>query len=412
MFSAYVANEIGADFEEEAGTELNKGYLTGAQAQPSMIRQERTGASDVVTEITYDLDANRRLGLPAHRPHRSAGQPHRSGIRHRHRSNNERCVHRDSRARRGPRLRTLIFNRATSRAGCSRRPPWRRPRARRARRPTPTNNSPGGGERVTTTDQSTDLSTVADYDAAGRLIRSVDAHARSSVSQYDGEGRLVYSRDDDGNETWRDYNVLGQLLRERHHIASLQGQPNANLTTSYTYDEAGRTIATETRRAEDDSLVSRSATEYTSDANGRTETQIDRYGNRSTSIYDHGGRLVTPNSTTPPAACSIGLPTSTTPWAAPWRTTNRRGVTNESEYDDLGRMTASTVSAGEYSFTTTYGYDKIGRQLWTLGPDWGQDHQPLRQPGPRHRRAPVRRFDDDHGPHRHLQRRGLPGRGR
>ena len=204
---------------------------------------------------------------------------------------------------------------------------------------------------------------------AGRLVRSVDSRGRASVSDYDGEGRLVHTRDAEGNETWRDYNVLGQLRRERSHIASLAGQPNANLTTSYTYDDAGRTIATETRRSEDDSLVSRSATEYTSDANGRTETQIDRYGNRSTSIYDHGGRLLRSEQYSAAGRLLDWTAYEYDALGRTVRTTNRCGVTSESEYDELGRMTASTVTAGEFSFTTTYGYDKGGRQLWTLGPD-------------------------------------------
>jgi YD repeat-containing protein len=248
----------------------------------------------------------------------------------------------------------------------------------------------------TLTDNSTQegLVTESTYDAAGRLTSSTDAYGHNSITVYDGEGRVTRSTSADGYATYYYYDVFGRAYKERLNkpVKAAGGslgvnQTVVNVLTYYDYDEAGRVVRTVRRNAlpdgSDGDLISETRAAYESDETGRAETQIDALGLKSVSIYDAGGRLARSESYDAGGRLLDWTAYEYDALGRPYKTSTRRGVATTNEYDNLGGLTKTTVSAPGYNDQVTeYAYDDAGRQT-----------EVARFPGTSHKRTTYYTYD-------------------
>lgn len=156
-----------------------------------------------------------------------------------------------------------------------------------------------------------DLTTARFYDAAGNLIRTVDANGKSTWSYFDRLGRKVAEVDRDLYLTSWTLDAGGNSLVERRYAARLVAAPGASAPagvagaddreTAFTYDRAGRRLS-ETRRnvvawtvgancalsaASTDSTV-----RYAYNALGEVVRKNEATGDTVDYSYDMTGRLV------------------------------------------------------------------------------------------------------------------------
>ncbi|MDB6174133.1 MAG: hypothetical protein JWL59_3444 [Chthoniobacteraceae bacterium] len=193
--------------------------------------------------------------------------------------------------------------------------------------------------------------TTATYDEVGNARFATDAKLQQSESQYDGSNLRVWAKDRAGSVATSTYNnrsLAASGTSPLVPISQVTGAPQLqNITTSRTYDEAGRLL----REFDPNGNY----TEHSYDANGnevttrdrlgrlsrrqydrlnRATVEIDPLGNTCTSSYDESGRLLS--------------------------VTNPKGATSRNEYDGRGRLKKWTDPMGQ---AWIYQYDGVGNIL-------------------------------------------------
>ncbi|MFO0804139.1 MAG: RHS repeat-associated core domain-containing protein [Gemmataceae bacterium] len=206
--------------------------------------------------------------------------------------------------------------------------------------------------------------TTTVYDAAGRVLATVDPFGDRTTNTYDGAGRVVAVTDPLGNVSRTRYDVSGNVVESADALGRVtkygydrEGRrvsvtdPLGNIATTV-YDSAGRVVASV------DPLGNRSTTVY--DAAGRVSATIDPLGNRSTTVYDTAGRVL---ATIDP----LGNRTTTVYDAAGrvWATEDAFGKRTTNTYDVAGRLVAST---DPLNHTSTTVYDASGRTIASIDP--------------------------------------------
>ena len=172
------------------------------------------------------------------------------------------------------------------------------------------------------------------YDAAGRVVKSVDPNLVEVTQIYDDLDRLVRSVADAKTggiqaTTQYAYDAVGNLR---------QVIDPKNLSTSYTYDALGRLL----QQVSPDS----GTTDYTYDEAGNRKTQTDARGITSNYAYDALNRLVT-----------VTYPTVTENVTYAYDAANT--VCAVGETFSIGRLSKMTDQSG----TTEYCYDRFGNMV-------------------------------------------------
>jgi len=234
------------------------------------------------------------------------------------------------------------------------------------------------------------------YDAAGNVVRQIDARGNSLWYWYDKAGRNVAQVDQENYLTAYDVDAEGNVTRETRYanpvtVAFSEASDPASLTpatssddriTDFEYDRNGRRIRETRRNVESYTVdgtghlsgpnVGDATILYTYNALGEVLTKqeaAEAAGNTINYTYDSAGRLITVSG---PAFTDYS------------NQQVRRTIVNQ--YDGLGDLTSSTVNGARttsYSygvggrllsmtdaaqFTRSYGYDKAGRAVseqWT-----------------------------------------------
>ncbi|WP_266157646.1 LysM peptidoglycan-binding domain-containing protein [Dyella silvatica] len=238
-------------------------------------------------------------------------------------------------------------------------------------------------------------STSTTYDAFGNVIAKVNENYLTSTMTVDALGRRTSITDVEGNATYTYYDAAGRV------IYSVQGEPNGSVSNSYgeviayTYNAFGE-VLTETRYAAKLNLASAGLTAATplatvaalvnglsapgGDANavktmtytgdGQISTMTDGDGFQTTYSYDAFGDLVqtTQQLSSPGTALASGNSTTTqygydargerTSEIDALGTSMARHTSND--YDAFGRVIRRTDGNGN---TATYSYDPLGRQI-------------------------------------------------
>ena len=203
--------------------------------------------------------------------------------------------------------------------------------------------------------------TTYGYDLRGNLLDLEDADGNETKFRYDRFGNVEEVTDADGNVTTYTYNGRGDtcvaqvnqrlsetrtlFLRDEHgeFLLDDNGEKRTeSIQTTWTYDSEGRV------KTVSDPVNPGLVTEYVYDSNGNQTEVIDIRGNRTKSVYDDRGQLVT----------------TILPDATPNDDSdNSRIITL---YDRGGRTRATILETGYVSHSV---YDAVDRLVATIAPD-------------------------------------------
>ncbi len=117
------------------------------------------------------------------------------------------------------------------------------------------------------------------YDAAGRLIGTIDGASNATAYTYDGLGRLLTTLDARSHTSSTSYDAAGNQI--------VTSAPNGLLTTS-TYDAAGELVSV----VQTQDATTLSSMTYTYDEAGRLRSSTNGAGQTSYILFDAAGRHV------------------------------------------------------------------------------------------------------------------------
>ncbi|SFH03369.1 YD repeat-containing protein, partial [Duganella sp. CF458] len=227
--------------------------------------------------------------------------------------------------------------------------------------------------------------TSAQYDAFGRLVRSVDANGNVSQQGYDKLGQVVTTTDPLNGKRSASYDAFGRVLTQTDALSRVTthsyntaersttvttpegvsvtttqtrtGQKhsvkdgNGNVTT-YSYDQDGKLLAV-------DSALADSSSEY--DVAGQLVKSRDANGNEVTYTYDSAHRLLTRTVD----AAGVKLVTRYGYDAKGQRVsvTDSNGTVTRMDYDLTGQVMTQVVDPDGLNLTTSYTHDVRGNTL-------------------------------------------------
>ncbi|HWW08336.1 hypothetical protein, partial [Collimonas sp.] len=188
--------------------------------------------------------------------------------------------------------------------------------------------------------------TSTQYDAFGRVMRTVDANGNVRSQSYDRLGRVVQSFDPLNAQRATTYDAFDRSLTQTDGMGNV---------TRYTYNTAGRSVTlvtpegvtvttVRTRNGQTQSITDGlgNATQYSYDKNGNllsTATPLTTIGNN----YDHANRLV--------------------------QTIDANGRLTAYSFDAANRVLTRQVDSKGVNLTTVYQYDAKGRQVTVIDPN-------------------------------------------
>lgn len=202
-----------------------------------------------------------------------------------------------------------------------------------------------------------------EYDALGRLIRSVGADNQSTEYSYDPSGNQVAKTDPLGGTTLSVFDPFTKVMQNtdamngvsqhdyniNDHISSVT-DPNGN-TTSYSYDGFGNL----TRQQSPDSGL----TTYTYDEAGNRISQTDALGQTTQYTYDALNRLSTVTYADA-SGVTYSYDNCTKGIGRLCSITDLVGTINL-EYDGTGHVTSRSQSVEGITLTTGYQYNLAGQ---------------------------------------------------
>lgn len=232
--------------------------------------------------------------------------------------------------------------------------------------------------------------TRSEYDAFGRITRTVDAQGNVRLQQYDRTGRIVQTTDPLNGIRTTSYDAFGRVLtqtdalgnatqyrydtsarsftvttaegvavttvRNRHGQTASVTDGNGN-TTTYRYDKNGNLVATA-------SPVSATASVY--DGADRLIESIDGNGNRIGYAYDAANRLLT--RTVDPTGLALVTHYQYDAKGQKIEQTDPNGVVTQTEFDRGGRVLRQTVDPTGLALSTIYTHDERGNTLTVTSP--------------------------------------------
>ncbi len=219
--------------------------------------------------------------------------------------------------------------------------------------------------------------TVQQVDGLGRTIRTTQNYSPTAplsamdanlitATVYDAGGRVTQVTDPAGRVTQYRYDLRDHLtgVTRNARPACAAAATDCNVTTTYSYDRAGRRVAATDARGD--------TRRYQYDAADEQTAALDARGRATSRAYDAGGRVIAQHDPRG-AAYDLGYGydaldrvTQTAP-LSPMGTGAPALAPIVTRYDALGRRTALTDGTG----TTTYGYDGLGRTTVVSAPATG-----------------------------------------
>jgi YD repeat-containing protein len=192
------------------------------------------------------------------------------------------------------------------------------------------------------------VNTRYEYDASGRLIEHFDGNNQQWSTRYDRLGRLTQAINPFRVDRVTTYDAFSRVLTQRDATGN---------TTTYSYNTQNRSVTVTT--AENISITT------VKNRHGETQSVTDGLGNTTSYQHDPNGRLK--KVTAPPAASGEAARVSTTAYNAAGQiteTTDANGTKVVYSYDAAGRVLTRTLDPGGLNLTTTYRYDRRGRNVW------------------------------------------------
>lgn len=231
----------------------------------------------------------------------------------------------------------------------------------------------------------------AQYDALGRMTRSVDFNGNVSQQAYDRIGQVVTTTDAANGIRRATYDTAGRVITQTDALQNV---------TTYTYDTAARSVTlrtaegitstttmTRTGQVQSitdgngktatyhydlngnllDTVTAEGSTSNTYDAIGRVSTNIDAEGNQVGYTYDAANRLLTRTLD----ADGLNLTNSYRYDAKGQRisSTDASGLVTVTEFDLNGAAVSQTVDPDGLHLHSSYAHDARGATVSVTGPD-------------------------------------------
>jgi RHS repeat-associated protein len=243
------------------------------------------------------------------------------------------------------------------------------------------------------------------YDDAGNKLTQTDPNNHTTTFTYDASNRLLSETTAEGNKTTYSYDANGNQASVTDPRGNVLGANPADYTTTFTYDAAGRKLASNDPLGHVttytyDAVGNRSSvkdannhttsytvdasgrvltvtapdggvTTYAYDGNGKVLTRIDDNNHATTSVYDDGGNLVQVTGPDPDGSGPLSAPVTTRTYDANGNltsTTDPNGNATPSSgdgtttrtYDDANRLTDVVYS--DSTPDVSYSYDAAGNR--------------------------------------------------
>lgn len=188
-----------------------------------------------------------------------------------------------------------------------------------------------------------------EYDAFGRVVRTIDGAGKATRTLYHDGGRLIEVRDPLDRRVTTQFDALGRMLSVKRLILGA-GAPYDQETT-YEYDDAARVmtvtmpegIRVRTTHSEHGEVLSiedgrGEVRSFDYDADGRMAQRVDAHGQVvEDNTYDSAGRLI--------------------------ETRDARGVLVKYRYDEYNRVVERVLDPSGLNERTRYEFDALGRQI-------------------------------------------------
>ncbi|PCE23749.1 hypothetical protein BWP39_29150 [Paraburkholderia acidicola] len=183
------------------------------------------------------------------------------------------------------------------------------------------------------------------YDAFGRVIRSMDANGNVSTRSYDRLGRVVQTVDPVNVQRSTTYDAFSRVL----------STTDASGTTTYAYDTFGRSVT----------VTSPGGVSVTTahTRNGQTASVKDGLGNVTEYAYDKNGNLIQTHTPLSQTASQYDAANRLI------QTTDANGNVVTYSYDAANRLLQRRVDPNGLNLTTTYQYDAKGQQITSTDPN-------------------------------------------
>ncbi|TDE56125.1 hypothetical protein E1295_11995 [Nonomuraea mesophila] len=228
--------------------------------------------------------------------------------------------------------------------------------------------------------------TAFTYDANGNIIKTTRTSADSDRAEVTEQAysktnlptRTTVENGEEDLVTTVDYDDRGLAVASTDPRGNVAGAEAEAFTTEMRYDVLGRLVETSGPQVKVDkdgtAGDARPTVRFGYDMLGAKTHETDAEGRTVTSVFDKAGRLTSQKtpSYTPPGGTALTPATSLTYDAAGQltSTTDPRGHTTTFEYDKLGRQVRVTDPApeGQQGGTWVTEYDMAGEKLATIDP--------------------------------------------
>jgi RHS repeat-associated protein len=212
-----------------------------------------------------------------------------------------------------------------------------------------------GDGNLTNTTYPDGFSETLAYDASDRKISSTDRGGRTTSYAYDALGRLIQATYADGNYAVSGYDAAGRLTSSTQ-VAVLSGGGTIPPETSQLTTSYYYDAAG--RRVAVTNALNQGTT-YAYDANGNQTNVVDALGHATGYVFDalnQQVQLIYPDGTGESYGYDgLGLKVSST---------NQSGIVTRYGFDALGRLTAVTNAFGtSQQMITSYVYDEVGNMV-------------------------------------------------
>jgi RHS repeat-associated protein len=204
--------------------------------------------------------------------------------------------------------------------------------------------------QLTNTTYADGLSETTGYDALQRRVSSTDRGGRTTTYVYDGVGHLLVTKYPDGSFLGNSYDLLGHFQNSTITTPSSGLFPDSKSITTAQYGyDAGGRQTSITNALNQVTL-------YAYDANGNQTNMVDALNHTNSYVYDALNRqigIIYPNGTSENYGYDgIGRQIAVT---------NQAGIVTVFAFDALSRMIAVTNNFGGPNQTATgYVYDEVG----------------------------------------------------
>ncbi|MDQ0013780.1 YD repeat-containing protein [Variovorax boronicumulans] len=209
---------------------------------------------------------------------------------------------------------------------------------------------------LVTASATTDRVVKRAFDAAGRLVYSVDPMGFVKRNTYDGLDRITQTVDYSLSIPAATANTAAAIA------AAIVVQAAQDRTNSFTYDAASRLVSTTDPLGFTES--------YAYDGLGQKVTFTNKKASVWTYVYDAAGRMT--KETSPAVEVTTVIPDASGKLVVDATRTGSASIVTQMTYDALGNLKSRTEAVGRAEQrTTSYEYDAVGHQVRVIYPPVG-----------------------------------------